>query len=835
MAGRLVVAYVVLFAVGGALAATSFLLGEGRSAQPKVAGIFGTYAPCLGGAGQFRLEQSGQFVDASGLDAAKSFGGALRLRHQRLTGTVRCADGSRARLDLAWAGGGARPELQGTIGDARVTALFVRDLPRLGVVAAPAPGNQPSAEHVFGRLMLAIAAVLLAARLIRAGMSRLGQPPVMGEVLAGILLGPTLLGALAPSVQEYLFPSFVIPLLAGAAAIGLAFYMFLVGLELDPRQLRGRIGHAAAISNASIVLPLGLGIAVALPLFGLLAPPDTSFQAFALFMGVAMSITAFPVLARILIERRMLARPVGALALSAAAVDDVTAWGLLAIASGIAGHGSALGALPVLGYVLAFCAGMALLARPLLHRVSAAYDEAGQVPSGWISAIFVGVLLSAYVSMESGVAPIFGAFVMGLIMPRRADLSHDVTRRLEDFVGTLLLPLFFVVTGLRTDVGLLDRPELWALTLLIVAVAIAGKWLGAMAIARVAGYTLRDSAVLGALMNTRGLTELIVLNIGLELGVISPALFTMLVLMALVTTFMAAPAIRLLDPRGELSAPVEDELREADRERPELADAAERSILVAPLEERNVDELLVLAEPLARSVPPRELIVTRLLSPPRVGATLAAREREISRAGEALARVRATLGALGIPARSVAFTSADRGRDLVRLAAEQEVDLLLVDGRRPLLGAGVPRGEVGAVLADAPCDVAVLIEREHVPTIDAEHPVVVAFGGEEHDQGALELAAAIAAGTGAPLRLLGSSDQERLLADASLSLQRRAGVAADPILTPPGAAVEATAGAGLLVVGLPALWRQEGLAPLSAALAKSAAVPTLLVRTGRGH
>src|SRR5207247_1712255 len=190
-------------------------------------------------------------------------------------------------------------------------------------------------------------------------------------------------------------------------------------------------------------------------------------------------ITAFPVLARLLIERRMLNRPIGALALSSAAVDDVTAWGLLAIASGIAGRGSALHALPVLGYVFAFCAAMALVARPLLARVSAAYDEAGRVPAGWIAAIFVGVLLSAYASMKAGVAPIFGAFVMGLVMPRRADLSHDVTRRLEDFVSAVLLPLFFVVTGLRTDVGLLDRPVLWAVTLLLLAVAIAGKWLGA--------------------------------------------------------------------------------------------------------------------------------------------------------------------------------------------------------------------------------------------------------------------------------------------------------------------------------------------------------------------
>jgi K+:H+ antiporter len=754
VAGRLAVAYVVAFAVSAALASTSFVLGADRRAQPKLSGIYRATGSCAHG-GELRLDQSGQFVDASG-----ALDGSLRFRHRRLSGTVRCADGTRARLDARRLGGrdDERPELAGTLGGRPFHGAYLRDLPK--VAASATPAKSPANEQVFGRLMLAIAAVILAARLVRAGIGRVGQPPVMGEVLAGILLGPTLLGAVAPSVQHYLFPSFVTPLLGGAADIGLAFYMFLVGLELDPRLLRGRVAHAAAISNASVVVPMGLGIATALPLYSLLAP-DTTFQAFALFMGVAMSITAFPVLARLLIERRMLRRPVGALALSAAAVDDVTAWGLLAIASAVAGHGSALGTLPVLGYVFAFCAGMALLARPLLNRVSAAYDEAGRVPSGWIAAIFVGVLLSAYASMKSGIAPIFGAFVMGLVMPRRADLSHDVTRRLEDFVATVLLPLFFVVTGLRTDVGLLDRPVLWAIALLLLGVAIAGKWLGAMIVARVAGYRWRDAGALGALMNTRGLTELIVLNVGLELGVISRALFTMLVLMALVTTFMAAPALRLLDPRRELSAPVEDELADADREPLPEGPEPEALILVAPLEERNVDELLALAEPLARAGPATELLLVRLLEPPRVPTSLAAGDRELERARTELGRLRASLAARGVPVESLALTSGNRGNDLVRLAGERGADLLLVDGRRPLIGGVAPKGDVGTVLAKAPCDVAVLVERERVPQIDSEHPIVVRFAGGDHDQAALELGGRIAAETGVPLRVIGAGEAVR--------------------------------------------------------------------------
>jgi Kef-type K+ transport system membrane component KefB len=623
-------------------------------------------------------------------------------------------------------------------------------------------------------------------------MARIGQPPVMGEVLAGILLGPTLLGRIAPSVEHYLFPPFVIPLLTAAADIGLVFFLFLVGLELDTRMLKGRIAHAAAISNGSVVLPLGLGILLALPLYELLGTPDTTYAAFALFMGVAMSITAFPVLARILIDRRMLKRPVGAMALSAAAVDDVTAWGLLAIASGVAAGGSATGALPVLGYVFAFCVGMAFLARPLLARVSAAYDEAGRVPAGWVTAIFAGVLVSAYLSMKSGVAAIFGAFVLGLVMPRRADLSHDVSRRIEEFVSVVLLPLFFVVSGLKMDVGLLNRGELWAWTGLIIAVAIVGKFVGAAAIARVAGYDWRESAVLGALMNTRGLTELIVLNIGLELGVISRNLFTMLVLMALVTTFMTAPLLRALDRKGVLSSGVEEELE---------ARPTAGSILVAPLAEENVDELLAVAVPLARAGTSRELVVARLLEPPRVAGPLAGRDRALARAGRDLDRLRPALEAQGVRAHGVAFTSIHPGRDLARLAAEHKVDLVLIDGRRPLLGAGLPGGAVGSALRHVHCDVAVLVDQEHVPVIDRDRPVFVAAGHSSHDRTALEVGRRIAAQVSAPVETV-----------------------EDPV---------SAEGGGLFVVGLPAHWRELGLGRRRAGLVRANRVPTLFVRSAK--
>ena len=296
-----------------------------------------------------------------------------------------------------------------------------------------------------------------------------------------------------------------------------------------------------------------LGIAVALPIYELVGP-DKDFVAFALFMGVAMSITAFPVLARILVERRMLKRPVGALALACAAIDDVTAWFLIALAIAVATAGRRRATCSqTIGLAVAFCLFMAALVRPLLGRVSTALRR------GRPRARRAGSRRSSPASCcrptsteEIGIALIFGAFIMGMIMPRNAGLTEDVTHRIEDFVVIVLLPLFFAYTGLRTDIGLLDRPILWLITLVLIVVAIVGKLFGAMIAARVTGFDWRASAVIGTLMNTRGLTELIVLNLALEKGVISNALFAMLVIMALVTTFMAGPMLAPARPEEQV-------------------------------------------------------------------------------------------------------------------------------------------------------------------------------------------------------------------------------------------------------------------------------------------
>jgi Kef-type K+ transport system membrane component KefB len=825
--GYAVVALFLLVSV-----AVSIVTGRDEEAPPAIAGFYTSDSECLGE--RFTLEQSGQFVDLSG-----GPGGKLRFRDGQLTGDVECVSGGSAEAAFAVSGKGPETKLAGTVEGEPATGAFEEELPEPGT-SAKKPEKR-SGEETFGRLMLAIAAVILAARLVGSLIARFHQPRVMGEVLAGILLGPTLLGAAWPEARDYLFPPDIVPLLSGAAQIGLAFYLFLVGMELDPKLLRDRIGQAAFISNASVAVPMGLGFLVALPVYELLAP-DVRYLPFALFMGVAMSVTAFPVLARILIERRMLKRPVGALAMAGAAIDDVTAWCLLALAAAIAASGDSSHALKVVALAALFTAAMLLVGRRLLERVSKAYDEVGHVPTLWLGAIFVGVLLSAFVAQQIGIAAIFGSFIMGLIMPRRAGLTADVSERFESFVVLVLLPLFFVVTGLRTEINALNRPVLWALTLLLIAVAIAGKFLGAMLAARYGGFKLRDSAAIGALMNTRGLTELIVLNIGLDLGVISTQLFTMLVVMALVTTFMAGPILRLIDPRHELSEPVEEELRQAPRAtRDDIpVIATTRAILVAPQDEKNLDALLALAEPLAKTEPPRELVIAQVVIPDRylTGASLDA--GEVASTSERLDEKRAELAEQGIASRAFAFTSILPGEDYVRLASEDEVDLVLLDGRRPLLGEGIPRGPVGQVLENAPCDVAVLIERPGMPAIDAQHPVMVPFGGGDHDWAALELAAWIATARNAPLKLLGAKgtngdgDASSVLSSASVVVQQLAGVETEALLVDLAndGLLRATEGAGLLVIGLSERWRDEGLGPVRAGIAKAAPAPILFVRRG---
>ena len=390
-------------------------------------------------------------------------------------------------------------------------------------------------------MLLTLAAVLVTGRALGALLARIRQPPVVGEVLAGIVLGPSLLGRVAPGAAAVVLPPAVAPELRIVAELAIILYMFLVGLDLRADLLRAHARGVVFTSNASIIVPFTLGLGLASYLYPRVSSPDVRFVSFALFMGVAMSITAFPVLARIVNDRGLGGTPLGTLALACAAVDDVTAWCLLAVIVGIA-QGSVETAAVVIVLTAVFAAVMVLGVR----RVAAALLANRDVTRGVIAAVLAGLLMSALTAERIGIHAIFGAFLFGAILPRGGGLAAALHERMHDLVTILLLPAYFAFTGMRTEIGLVSGWQAWLSCALIIAVATLGKFGGTFAGARLTGMDAPSAARLGILMNTRGLMELIVLNVGRDLEVISPTLFTMMVLMALVTTLATTPVLDAL-------------------------------------------------------------------------------------------------------------------------------------------------------------------------------------------------------------------------------------------------------------------------------------------------
>ena len=416
----------------------------------------------------------------------------------------------------------------------------------------------------LGQLLLQLVVILVAARLAGRALQLVGQPPVIGEMVAGLALGPSLLGAAMPETMHRLFPADSLAPLGALSQLGVLLYMFVVGLRLDLGLLRTRARAAVATSYASIAAPFGMGAAIAPLLYERLAPPGVGLLPFALFVGAAMSVTAFPVLARILTDRGLLGTRVGSVAIASAAVDDVTAWCILAGVVAVA-RGNEAGGREFLVTVLgsgAYVLLVVVMGRRLLARWVERHGRRGlDVSATIVSAGLILALASAWVTEWLGVHALFGAFLAGTVIPRtvgesRVKLAGGIADRIEDVVATTLLPVFFAITGLRTSVGLLDEPAMWAIFGILLVIAVAGKFGGSSLAARLSGMTWRESLSIGVLMNTRGLMELVILNVGLEIGVISPALFAMMVIMALVTTAMTSPLLILLQ-RRPATEPVE--------------------------------------------------------------------------------------------------------------------------------------------------------------------------------------------------------------------------------------------------------------------------------------
>jgi Kef-type K+ transport system membrane component KefB len=461
-------------------------------------------------------------------------------------------------------------------------------------------------EHPFAVLLAQIIMILSIARVFGWLCRKIGQPTVIGEIAAGIVLGPSLLGLYFPDFSSFLFPAESLGNLNILSQIGLILFMFIIGIELNFNLLKKKANDAIVISHASIIIPFAFGMGLAYFIYESFAPHGVQFLSFALFLGIAMSITAFPVLARIIQENGISKTRLGVLVITCAAIDDVTAWSLLAVVIAIVKAGSVISSLFPIILSFIYVVLMLKVVRPFLARIGELHSSRETLTKPFVAFFFLVLMLSAFTTEIIGIHAIFGGFMAGAIMPSNVKFRNIFIEKVEDVALVLFLPLFFVFTGLRTHIGLLNDPWLWKICLLIIGVAIAGKFLGSTFSARFTGQNWKDSVTIGTLMNTRGLVELVVLNIGFDLGILTPQIFAMLVIMALVTTFITGPALALIGKifRDKIDIPL-----------PEPEPIHKFRILLSFGNPESGRSLFILANGFIRSMPGKSQVTALHLSP----------------------------------------------------------------------------------------------------------------------------------------------------------------------------------------------------------------------------
>jgi Kef-type K+ transport system membrane component KefB/nucleotide-binding universal stress UspA family protein len=702
----------------------------------------------------------------------------------------------------------------------------------------PDPRSQISAEEVLWHLLLAGIVILMASRFVGGLLRKVHQPHVIGEIIAGILLGPSLLGAIWPGAFEFLFPPKIMSYLDLLAQFGLIFYMFLVGLELDFNLMRGR-GHAAIwVSHVSIIAPFLMGVALALWLFPTLGA-EGKFTPFALFLGAAMSITAFPVLARILTDRGLYKTRIGTVALTVGAVDDVTAWCMLAVVITVARATGMLGSVLTIGVLMLFIAFMLYAVRPVMARVSRYYERRG-LSGTFLAALFVGLLLSALITDRLKIHVIFGAFLFGAIMPHNSGFVRDLTDKLEDFSVVFLLPFFFTFSGIRTDIFSIGTSlKQWLFTLAILAVAIIGKWGGSKLAARIAGLSWREAGALGVLVNCRGLTELIILNIGLQLGVLPPSIFAMLVIMAVVTTLMTEPALTIYYPREVQRRMIKEE--EGKEEEEEAED--ERWRLVVAAGNPEISKELTHLATLVAGERDEEAEVTLLrvadLSGTEVSHAPTVQDFMLQAAANRVRPLQEAVEEAGFDANPVAIAGGDVGETISRVAHEVDADLVLMGYHKALFGSRLLGGKVGEVLRATRADVAVLINPDRPRrefSLDDGARILVPYGGRFHEEAGLDLALRLARASGSEVTLLAPDGQARERAE-----EAREGSGVPIELVPVDGDVtqalfDRAADYDLLVLGVGDRWMAQDklLATVRQEVMEKARTPYLLVRRRGG-
>ncbi|HEY2588072.1 MAG TPA: cation:proton antiporter [Tepidisphaeraceae bacterium] len=677
-------------------------------------------------------------------------------------------------------------------------------------------------------LLVQVALILGLSRVMGILFARMRQPQVVGEMVAGIMLGPSVLGALSQhfhsNIQQRLFPPGPsLELLNILSELGVIFFLFLVGLEfeMDLVKNRGRSTVFTALSSIAVPFALGMGVALFLESRGLFG--DVPRLPAALFVGAAMSVTAFPVLARILTERNLQKTKLGVATIAAAAINDVAAWVILAFVVAVAhtaaqaSSGSSHGkwdALRTIGLAAGFGTVMFAFVRPFLKRLELIYQRQGRLSQNVIAVLFLLILGCAWSTERIGIHAMFGAFLLGVVMPKGTQFVRHVTEKIEDFTVVFLLPIFFAYTGLKTQLGLLNEPVLWMYAALIVATACLGKFGGAAVVAKAFGATWRESSAIGILMNTRGLVELVILTVGLQFGVINDKVFAMMVIMALVTTFMTTPLLHWVYPAHLL----QDEMRRAAAAGQPREAKKPYTVLLPVAAPRSGGPLLRLADLITGpGSTDRRIYALHLRRPvDRSEFRSGLREEQQAAADETVRSLMAHAENHHIPVELVSFVSHHVARDIVRVAGERQADLVLIGYHQPVFGRSLLGGTVGRILETAPTNVAVLIDRGFL----GAQRVLVPFLGGRHDRLAMQLAGRFAAHANAQVTILhvtapkggepplnAKEAVDRVFNDPSqpLPVQFRVIESADPV----GTVIEQSADFDLVVIGVSEEWGLE--------------------------